>query len=392
MLFDGIGDYIQIPENSAFTVETVTVTAWVKGNVSRESYVLSKGSETPYSVGTRGGTSGQGEFRMRVGSSINDGKTTQAIATTKADGQWHHIAGVYDGATAKIYVDGELEGQTTQTAGLGTVDHPVSIGIRDLDKSGAFAGVIDEVRVYNNALSQAEIQALCNCGEGGGTTIPIEEFVQIDPGTYQMGSTGFSSDEQPVHSVTISESFYLQKTEVTQAQWAAVMGSNPSQNSSCGNLCPVENVSWTNIQAFIQALNAADPSAEFRLPTEAEWEYAARAGTTGDYGGTGVLSQMGWYDGNGGGTIHPVAQKTANAWGLYDMHGNVWEWVQDWYSPSYYSSSPSTDPTGPTSGSTRVMRGGSWNHPAAEARSANRQAHTPGSRYETVGLRLVRKK
>ena len=146
--------------------------------------------------------------------------------------------------------------------------------------------------------------------------------------------------------MTLTKAFRLQTTEVTQGQWRAVMGNNPSGFTSCGDDCPVEQVSWDDIQTFLQRLNAANPGSNYRLPTEAEWEYAVRAGTTGDYGGNGVLDDMGWYFGNSGNMTHRVGQKRANAWGLYDMHGNVFEWVQDWYSSSYYGVSPSTDPRG----------------------------------------------
>lgn len=229
-----------------------------------------------------------------------------------------------------------------------------------------------------------------------------EQFERIQAGTFQMGDmTGNGyGDERPVHTVTITEDFYIQKTEVTQAQWRAVMGENPSSFSNCGDTCPVERVSWNDIQEFIQALNAANPGANYRLPTEAEWEYAARAGTTGDYGGTGVLDEMGWYSGNSGSMTHPVAQKEPNHWGLYDMHGNVWEWVNDWYSSSYYSVSPPDDPQGPATGSGwglgrafsgRVLRGGSWFSSALNARSAFRRLlSSPSVLSGFDGFRLAR--
>ena len=195
-------------------------------------------------------------------------------------------------------------------------------------------------------------------------------------------------EEQPVHSVTITQPFRLQTTEVTQAQWQAVMGTNPSAFTGCGSDCPVEQVSWDDIQLFLTALNVQDPGKGYRLPTEAEWEYAARAGTTGDYGGTGVLDQMGWYVGNSGGTSHRVGQLQPNAWGLYDMHGNLFEWVQDWYGP--YSASPAQDPRGPATGSIRVVRSGGWPVTAFSARSATRSASLTSSRASHVGFRLAR--
>ena len=217
-----------------------------------------------------------------------------------------------------------------------------------------------------------------------------DQFVLVAAGRFGMGSETGDADERPVHQVTISRAFYLQKTEVTQAQWQAVMGTNPSSFTACGPSCPVERVSWDDVQQFIERLNQAT-GLQYRLPTEAEWEYAARAGTTGDYGGTGVLSQMGWTSENSGNTLHPVGHKQANAWGLHDMHGNVWEWVQDWYDAGYYARSLGSDPPGPPTGQYRVLRGGSWLNDASNARSANRYNFTPDHRNSSsVGFRLAR--
>jgi len=226
----------------------------------------------------------------------------------------------------------------------------------------------------------------CGLGVGFGD----EQFSLIPAGTFQMGSTNGGSSEQPVHTVTLTQSFEMQRTEVTQGQWFEIMGTNPSHFSSCGVTCPVEGVSWDDIQQFLTALNARFPGRNYRLPTEAEWEYAARAGTTGDYGGTGILDDMGWYSGNSENRTHPVARKQPNAWDLYDMHGNMWEWVQDWYAFDYYGVSPGVDPTGPTTGSFRVLRGGSWVSSAGFARSAVRVDVTPSSRFSSVGFRLAR--
>lgn len=225
-----------------------------------------------------------------------------------------------------------------------------------------------------------------------GTGFDDEQFVLIEGGTFEMGDitgNGFSN-ELPVHTVNITEDFYLQKTEVTQAQWREVMGSNPSNFTDCGETCPVEQVSWEEIQVFIDSLNVLYPGRNYRLPTEAEWEYAARAGTTGDYGGTGVLDDMGWYNGNSGSTTHPVARKQPNHWGLYDMHGNVFELVQDWHASGYYSVSPTDDPQGPATGSARVLRGGSYGHYADAARSASRgYGAQPTAKYGSMGFRLL---
>ena len=223
--------------------------------------------------------------------------------------------------------------------------------------------------------------------EEGGSMV----FVEIPDGSFMMGSPSNESgryDSEKQHSVTLS-GFQMMTTEVTQAMWTAVMGSNPSRWE--GDNLPVENVSWTDCQDFINKLNQRDPGKNYRLPTEAEWEYSCRAGTTtlfhsGDRDSD--LDRVGWYDGNSGGKTHPVGQKQPNAWGLYDMHGNVWEWCQDCYGD--YPSGSVTDPRGPSSGSYRVYRGGSWRNNARCCRSANRSLDVPSLRSSNLGFRLVR--
>jgi hypothetical protein len=273
-------------------------------------------------------------------------------------------------------------------AGQRSVMVPVS-PVLDADVEGVETVVLTALGSGSYSVS-SNPSATVTIADAGSGPIPLSDFSLISAGSFQMGSTNGASDERPVHTVTISRAFYLQKTEVTQAQWQAVMGTNPSYFAACGLQCPVEQVSWDDIQQFLGRLNQATPGVTYRLPTEAEWEYAARAGTTGDYGGSGGLDQMGWYGGNSGSTTHPVRQKQANAWGLYDMHGNVWEWVQDWYSGTYYTVSPPTDPTGPASGQYRVLRGGSWYYVAYYARSASRFFNNPSSRLNLYGFRLAR--
>lgn len=209
------------------------------------------------------------------------------------------------------------------------------------------------------------------------------KFAYIPPGSFQMGESG------DIHTVTISQGFYLGSTEVTQTQWVSVMFNNPSSFNNCDN-CPVENVSWEDVQAFIKKLNDRGDG-KYRLPTEAEWEYAARAGSTTKYSfgdGEGSLGSYAWYDANSGSRTHDVATKQPNAWGLYDMHGNVWEWVQDWYGD--YPNGAVTNPRGATTGSDRVFRGGSWGSSAMILRSAGRSADAPLVRDQFLGFRLVR--
>ena len=216
------------------------------------------------------------------------------------------------------------------------------------------------------------------------------EFVWIPPGEFRMGSTSSLAwdNEKPVTRVRISRGFYLGKYEVTQGQWEAVMGTNPSNFSNCGGDCPVEKVSWEDAQAFIRKLNEKEGGGKYRLPTEAEWEYAARAGTRGERYGN--LDAIAWYDGNSGGRTHPVGGKAPNEFGLYDMLGNVWEWVEDWYGA--YPGGTVTDPTGPRTGSKRVNRGGGWWGNVQPWRSADRGGGSPGDRGSGLGFRLLRTK
>jgi formylglycine-generating enzyme required for sulfatase activity len=218
------------------------------------------------------------------------------------------------------------------------------------------------------------------------------EFVLIQPESFIMGSTMRGDDEKPLHRVTISKPFYLGKYEVTQGQWLAVMGSNLSKFTDDPQL-PVENVSWDDVQEFIRKLNTREGGRgyEYRLPSEAQWEYAARAGSPMAYSFGDNTSQFGdyaWYGANAGRKTHPVGQKLPNAWGLYDMHGNVWEWVQDWYGA--YAAAAVSDPTGPASGSIRVLRGGGWTNGAAFCASAHRCGEGPGNRRSYLGFRLLR--
>jgi formylglycine-generating enzyme required for sulfatase activity len=220
-------------------------------------------------------------------------------------------------------------------------------------------------------------------------------FVLIPAGTFMMGSPddekGRDKDESPQHQVTISRPFYMQTTEVTQGQWQKVMGNNPSHFGNCGDNCPVELVSWNDAQEFIRKLNDMEGTDKYRLPTEAEWEYAARAGTTTRYyagDSENDLLKTGWYVLNSGGKTRPVGKKPPNAWGLYDMLGNVWEWCQDWL--GNYPSGSVVDPEGPSSGFQRVWRGGGWSGYSAGSRTANRFKGRPEQRVFITGFRLAR--
>lgn len=219
------------------------------------------------------------------------------------------------------------------------------------------------------------------------------KFVAIPAGSFMMGSPsgkkGRYRDEKQ-HRVSLTEGFYIQTTEVTQSQWKAVMGNNPSRFKNCFN-CPVDWVSWNDVQYFIRKLNRKEGTDKYRLPTEAEWEYAARSGSRSAYSfgdNERQLSAYAWFSGNSDEKPHAVGQKKPNAWGLYDMHGNLQEWCQDWYGD--YPSGFLLNPRGPSSGSYRVLRGGSWLSRPRDVRCADRSRNRPGGRFYSVGFRLLR--
>ena len=218
------------------------------------------------------------------------------------------------------------------------------------------------------------------------------KMIKVEGGTFSMGATSEQeydalSCEKPVHSVTLSD-YYIGETEVTQELWEAVMGSNPSYFEG-DNQRPVENVSWNDCQKFIKKLNRLTGK-EFRLPTEAEWEYAARGGKYSrgyKYSGSNNADEVAWYDSNSGSKTHPVKTKKDNELGLYDMSGNVWEWCNDRYGG--YQSYSQTNPTGPSEGESRVLRGGGWCYFDMGVRVSRRDYLTPGYRHIIIGLRLA---
>ena len=220
------------------------------------------------------------------------------------------------------------------------------------------------------------------------------EFVAIPSAEFMMGcSPGdgqCDDDENPRHQVTISAGFELGKYEVTEGQWVKVMGSNPSYFKGDDRL-PVENVNWDDVQQFAAKLNALHDGYRYRLPTEAEWEYAARGGTAWPY--YGDLDAIAWYDSNAEGKTHAVGLKQPNRYGLYDMLGNVWELCADWYSDSYYASSTASDSGGPSSGQHRVLRGGSWYNNSKETRASFRSwSKAAEDRASNFGFRLCRER
>ncbi len=253
----------------------------------------------------------------------------------------------------------------------------------------------DELIGASKRLAQRLLGVTVTTGPPKAAAVGME-LVFVKGGCYQMSDTfsDVKDDEKPVHEVCVSD-FFLGKYEVTQGQWKAIMmGNNPSDFKDCGDNCPVENVSWSDIQQFIQNLNRSTGTG-YRLPTEAEWEYACRSGGKKErYSGTNDdLDDYAWYDSNSGNRTHPVGQKKPNGLGLYDMSGNAWEWVQDWYNSGYYKNSPKNNPKGPSSGSDRVVRGGSrYDLPIYQRCSNRNYGYAPSGVYSNIGFRLATEK
>ncbi len=248
-----------------------------------------------------------------------------------------------------------------------------------------------ESKVSSETPPQNGSEKLSKSSSGAIIQRLINNMVYVQGGTFTMGATSeqgsdADSDEVPTHQVTLS-SFFIGKYEVTQGEWLAVMGHNPSEFK--GLKRPVEQVSWNDCQEFIRKLNNMTGK-RFRLPTEAEWEFAARGGNSSrgyKFAGGDNLDRVAWYYNNSGGRTHDVGQKSPNELGLYDMSGNVYEWCQDWYDS--YSSSSQSNPTGPSSGSYRVSRGGSWSFNAWLCRVSCRSSFSPGFMLDSLGLRLA---
>ncbi len=311
-----------------------------------------------------------------------------------------NIKQYYKSATATSWqVNSEFSPENnTQT----TISHAGTVIMLVLDCSSSLGSQFSDMqsyakdfidRVAENAATHMERPFGNSIGGVGGTYVVngVEfRMVAVEGGTFQMGATSEQqspdSDEKPVHQVTLS-SFSIGETEVTQELWEAVMGSNPSRFE--GSQLPVERVSWNDCQTFITKLNQLTGQT-FRLPTEAEWDYAARGGNQSkgyQYSGSNNIGEVAWYDGNSSSKTHDVALKAPNELGLYDMSGNVWEWCQDWYGS--YSSSSQTNPQGPSSGSSRVIRGGSWDGNARICRVSHRLNYSPSGTGTDLGFRLA---
>ena len=402
--------------------------------VDVEPYLLLSGqvqsSPPAYSWALKAGLTGHLGFEMKVlsvtlvdySATLVDWNTTVASGASKQPDAAVPDAGVPDlppppdtGVPKPDtgQKDGPVADVSKPDAPIPDAPTPVDAGVPDLPPPDA---AVPDAAQPDQAAAQ-----------DGGTVVK-GKWTPIPGGTFQMGSPSSEKcrySDETQHQVTLTHKFSIMSTEVTQAQFNALMGYNPSYFSSCGNTCPVEKVNWHEAAAYANALSSQGGKAKcytctgsgksvscseasayagkkvyqcpgYRLPTEAEWEYAYRAGTSTAFYNGGItscsstdpnLDKIGWYWKNSSSKTHPVGQKTPNTWGLYDMAGNVWEWCHDWYGT--YPSSSVIDPVG-TSGSYRVERGGSWYDRADFARAASRHVSSPGARYNFLGFRLAR--
>jgi formylglycine-generating enzyme required for sulfatase activity len=342
-------------------------------------------------------------------------KTKAGIAPTRRP-RWMWpsvVVGVFALGLLATWMGGAFKGKTPDGQARGNEDHDSKT--ETVSSRADVAGGLSSSTVENPARTLPD-----KPGTGAALAVPLEQTVNsirmklvlIPAGEFPMGSPdldpGGVIHEKRRHLVRISKPFYLGITEVTQDQYRAVTGDIPSNFKGSDDL-PVENVSWLDAVEFCNTLSKLENRTPFyrvdgtavtivggngyRLPTEAEWEYACRAGSKTRYpfgDNAGTLGERAWYANNSDNKTHPVGQKSPNAWGIHDMLGNVWEWCGDWYGQSYYTSSPGSDPPGPASGLLRLYRGGCWNDASENCRSANRRGGAPPVRLSILGFRVAR--
>jgi formylglycine-generating enzyme required for sulfatase activity len=437
--FDGVNDGIVLPDFKNLNVGpgSFTLNAWVLPRADKGIIIdkYSRKDTRCISLAHNIGDKSKGEVALFLrGLRYEDDLLLNSTQSLNRNA-WQLVTAVKNAATSRysLYVDGQL-----RSVGNWNGNHHVpaawNIGMRAVGGADSyFKGSIDDVRIYNLALSADNVKALYGYESlpplsdsvqapssdvapfdaaqakahqqawADHLGVPVEttnsigmKFVVIPPGEFMMGSPKGESgrlDHETLHKVTLTKPFQMGMHEVTQEHYQRVMGTTPSTFKGKQN--PVEQVNWDEAVAFCGKLAAlpAEKSAGYvyRLPTEAEWEYACRAGTTTKYSFGNSDSELGdyaWYDKNSGRTTHPVGGKKPNAWGLYNMHGNVYEWCQDWYGD--YASGSVTDPTGAASSSLRVARGGCWINYSVSCRSAHRPRGATDSRFNFLGFRVLR--
>ena len=311
-------------------------------------------------------------------SGVNDPAIVQILSRGASEIRFNKVNGTGDPITASY-----RSVQSTYQLDLSVGNHLIAAQAKSLSGN---VSTVKYQTISVEIVTQPGTERSFPLGNSGATIvmcwIPAGEFMM----GRQDGEQDSYSNESPRHRVTFAEGFWLGKYEITQAQWEAVTGNNPSYFE--GADLPVETVSWTDIQGFESSL-----SNTFRLPSESEWEYACRAGTTTRFNSgdsDSDLGRVGWYGSNSDSKTHPVGQKTANAWGLFDMHGNVWEWCEDWYHSDYTNAPANGSAWTSPSGSDRVIRGGGWYYGAKYCRSAFRASSVPSNRSSSQGFRLLR--
>jgi serine/threonine-protein kinase len=355
-----------------------------------------------------------GEEKLRAGDGHRSDKRSDLEQRAYEEARAHFDQAMAEAAPAAEAARKEQQAGQGEVEGLATrIEQGISAGTAaGLEDAGLALGRFREIAPQDSRLARfstrlEEADKRLWQTHGMDRTFAIARgvemaFIWVPPGTFRMGTTtkkkSTHTDEGPKHTVVISKGFWMGTFEVTQAQWQAVMGGNPS--SFVGADRPVDRISWNDALAFVSKLNAAAGSGQFRLPTEAEWEFVCRAGSTRSFYGGEIntvdcrnedhLAPWGWYCYNSGDTTHAVGQLQPNGWGFYDMHGNVGEWCSDYYDQNYYEYSPTRDPQGPDSGRNRVLRGGGWDSRAWDCRSANRGRYGPGAKNNSFGLRIVR--
>ena len=347
------------------------------------------------SCGSGGSQSASKAFASKIYSTMDRKEEIRIISGTEIEFSKHegNFVGSYTREGNKIRVVFEVLGTKHSDYFIETDDGLTAEETGKVYLSEAGFKKIEMKAEEDNQAAKTQFASLAkemNLDLGNGYKM---ELVLIPSGKLMMGSPvgeeGRKINEGPQHEVMITKPFYIGKYEVPQEQYEAVMGQNPSHFKGSKN--PVDSVSWDDAQAFCKKLtNQAKQTV--RLPTEAEWEYSCRAGTkTIYYSGDTYkdLDRVAWYDANSKGTTHPVGQKDANKFGLYDMHGNVWQWCQDWYAEDYYGKSEAENPQGPAQGAEHLLRGGSWLNVPMFCRSAERYGYNPDDRNKDIGFRVV---
>ena len=322
-------------------------------------------------------------------------KTQQHTQPVQATPTAYDVTFSCNVTTATMYIDDNNYGTPSGTRTLKTGNHSVRLTAEGYEDYTTTININENNHSFSFSMKKkTPVTSSTRVGDNYVFTVKDVTFtmIHVQGSTFTMGATNEQGNdvydsEKPTHNVTLS-SYYIGETEVTQGLWQAVMDSNPSSFTGDSRL-PVEKVSWEDCQTFISRLNSLTGQ-QFHLPTEAQWEYAARGGNKSrgyKYSGNNDLGSVAWHINNSGSKLHPVKTKSPNELGIYDMSGNVWEWCSDWYGS--YSNNAQINPTGPSRGSNRVNRGGCWSNNARLCRSSCRGFNTPSIRDGSYGLRLA---